>query len=181
MKTIFLSPKGLDARGVGPAILRLTIPVIALGIISRVYHFSWSHYPWKDIDFIRWIGVVLIFVGAVFFLAALIHFIIMFPTGKLITNGTFALSRNPFYASWMVLLLPGLSLMLNNWLFLVAAAVMYLAFHRFIGKEEQAMGDVYGIEYDEYKVRVGRIFPCINSKRVTALLPSDDQKLKIED
>jgi protein-S-isoprenylcysteine O-methyltransferase Ste14 len=162
MKTIFMSPKGLDARGVGPMILRLTIPVIMLGIISQVYRSSWFQYPWKEIDFIRWMGVILVIIGAVFFFAALIHFIIMFPTGKLITNGTFALSRNPFYASWMVLLLPGLSLMLNNWLFLFAAGVMYLAFQRFIGKEEQAMKDAYGAEYDHYKARVGRILPGRN-------------------
>jgi protein-S-isoprenylcysteine O-methyltransferase Ste14 len=157
MKDKLLSPNGLDARGVGPRILQFTIPVILLAIIASAYSFSWSGFPWQDVTFIKWSGAILTFMGATIFVIALVHFIIKFPTGKLITTGAFRLSRNPFYASWMVILLPGLALLLNNWLFLAAAVVMRIAFHFFIEKEEQTMRDAFGEEYDMYTKKVGRI------------------------
>ncbi len=157
MENTFLSPKGLDARGVGPRILRFTIPLVLLAIIASVYGFNWSYFPWQDVSFIKWSGAILTLLGAAIFVTALAHFIIQFPTGKLITTGAFRLSRNPVYASWMVILLPGLALLLNNWLFLAAAAAMRVAFHFFIEKEEQTMRDAFGEEYDEYTMKVGRI------------------------
>jgi protein-S-isoprenylcysteine O-methyltransferase Ste14 len=157
MNTIFLSTKGLDARGVGPRIMQFAIPLIILAIIAKVYRFSWSGFPWKDVHFITWSGIIRTIFGATIFVSALVHFIVKFPSGTLITTGAFRLSRNPIYASWMVLLLPGLSLLLNNWLFMAAAVAMYGAFHYFIEKEELSMRDTFGKEYDEYTSKVGRI------------------------
>lgn len=166
MKDKFVSPKGLDARGVGPRIMQFAIPLIILAIIANVYRFRWAYYPWQDVDFITWSGAILTIFGATIFVSALVHFIVKFPSGTLITTGAFRLSRNPIYASWMVLLLPGLSLLLNNWLFLAAAIVMYGVFHYFIEKEEQAMRDAFGKEYDDYSGKVEQIgfFPQFNEK-----------------
>jgi protein-S-isoprenylcysteine O-methyltransferase Ste14 len=157
MKTLFLSPNGLDARGVGPRILQFTIPLIIMGIIAHLLHFQWSVFPWKDSDLMHWSGVLLVILGAATFLCAIIHFALKFPSGKLITNGVFGLSRNPIYASWMVMLLPGLSLLLNNWFFMAAAVTMYGAFQYLIVKEEQTLAEVFGKEYEDYRIRVGQI------------------------
>ena len=78
------------------------------------------------------------------------------PPGVLVTDGVFAVTRNPMYLGF-VLLLGGLCLLLGTttpwlpWLvFLAAASVWYIPF------EERACSVQFGAAYDDYRRRTRR-------------------------
>jgi len=75
-------------------------------------------------------------VGAGIYITSMVQFMMDFPKGKLITRGVYRLSRNPLYSSWILLILPGLALVCNNWFFLLAAFSMYISLIVLIKEEE---------------------------------------------
>jgi protein-S-isoprenylcysteine O-methyltransferase Ste14 len=74
---------------------------------------------------------------------------------KLVTTGVFAISRNPIYvAFWLVLL--GQFLMFSNLIPLIYLAVATWLFHRQVLREEDFMRRHYGKEYSDYCHQVRR-------------------------
>lgn len=77
--------------------------------------------------------------------------------GKLITNGVFALSRNPLFLSLMLYFL-GVALLMPHIFFLGTALLAIVAIHLFILKEEQFMLNHYGDKYRNYMGKTPRYF-----------------------
>ncbi|HTL00508.1 MAG TPA: isoprenylcysteine carboxylmethyltransferase family protein [Pseudomonadales bacterium] len=74
----------------------------------------------------------------------------------LVTNGAFALTRNPMYLG-MVLALIGIALLLNGpWPWLVPCGFVALLYLHFIRHEEALMAQTFGDAYLQYKQRVRR-------------------------
>jgi protein-S-isoprenylcysteine O-methyltransferase Ste14 len=94
------------------------------------------------------------------FLLSLVSFRRSFRVGidsddpdKLITTGTFALSRNPLYfAFWIVM--RGQFLVFPNWLLLVYLGAATSLFHRQVLREEAYLIQHFGKDYSEYRARV---------------------------
>ncbi len=77
-------------------------------------------------------------------------------SSSLVTNGAFALTRNPMYLG-MVLALVGAALLLNApWPWLVPCGFAALLYYRFIRHEEALMAQTFGDAYLQYKQRVRR-------------------------
>ena len=77
-------------------------------------------------------------------------------SSSLVTNGAFALTRNPMYLG-MVLALIGTALLLNApWPWLVPCAFAAVLYFRFIRHEEALMAQTFGDAYLQYKQRVRR-------------------------
>jgi protein-S-isoprenylcysteine O-methyltransferase Ste14 len=74
---------------------------------------------------------------------------------KLITSGVFAISRNPIYVAFALILL-GQFLIFPNWILLVYVAAGTWLFHRQVLREEEYLQQHYGKEYSEYRNRVRR-------------------------
>jgi protein-S-isoprenylcysteine O-methyltransferase Ste14 len=109
-----------------------------------------------------WLGVILCLAGIIILGLSLAAFGTSFRIGididhpdKLITGGVFALSRNPLYvAFWIVLL--GQFLINPNWITLVYLATASWLFHRQVLREETYLAEHYGNEFAEYCRRVKR-------------------------
>lgn len=84
-----------------------------------------------------------------------------FAAGRLVTNGAYAICRNPLYANWIFLLLPAIALFCNSWLMLSAPVVLYVATRLRIHHEEAYLEECFGQEYIEYRQRTNAIFPTI--------------------
>jgi len=113
-------------------------------------------------EIIHWIGVVLCLLALIFIFLSLISFgksfrigIDMDHPGTLVTTGAFAISRNPLYTSFAVILL-GIFLIFPNWIFLLYLFAGMWAFHRQILREEASLREIYGEEYIEYCKKVRR-------------------------
>ena len=74
---------------------------------------------------------------------------------KLVTTGIFAVSRNPIYVGFGLVLISEF-LVFPNWVPLVYLAAGTWLFHRQVLREEAFMRKQYGQEYAEYCRRVRR-------------------------
>lgn len=78
------------------------------------------------------------------------------PASKLITDGPFAMSRNPIYLA-NVFLTAGLGLALNNrWLILGAVLLWFALLDLAIKREEAHMAAKFGDAWENYKAKVRR-------------------------
>src|SRR5581483_9592596 len=74
---------------------------------------------------------------------------------KLVTTGIFAISRNPIYVGF-ALVLVGQFLAFPNWIPLAYLVAGVLLFHRQVLREESFMRQHYGQDYAQYCRRVRR-------------------------
>lgn len=109
-----------------------------------------------------WLGVGLCFGGLLVLLLSLISFGRSFRVGidvddpdHLVTDGIFAVSRNPIYDGFFLVLV-GEFLVSPNWITLLYAIAGIVLFHRQVLREEAFMRTQYGQEYVEYCARVPR-------------------------
>lgn len=109
-----------------------------------------------------WVGVGLCFAGVLVLLASLVSFGRSFRVGidvehpdKLVTTGIFAISRNPIYIGFALVLI-GEFLVFPNWIPLACLVAGVVLFHRQVLREESFMRDHYGPQYAHYCRRVRR-------------------------
>jgi protein-S-isoprenylcysteine O-methyltransferase Ste14 len=157
MNHFLTSTSGLDARGVGPRILLRTFPFLLAAIITEIWFTSSVEMLILNYPVVKIAGWIWLSVGIVLFVSSIVQFSINFPKGKLLTTGMFACSRNPIYSCWIVLILPAIGLICNNWLFFVSTVVMFAATILLVKEEEKQLLQVFGEEYNKYKNRVGSI------------------------
>jgi protein-S-isoprenylcysteine O-methyltransferase Ste14 len=109
-----------------------------------------------------WLGVAFCFAGLLFLLRSLVSFGRSFRVGidderpdQLVTGGVFAISRNPIYvAFWLILL--GQFLVFSNVALLIYLAAATALFHRQVLREETYLAAHYGAAYVAYTGRVRR-------------------------
>lgn len=113
-------------------------------------------------NFISWLGVVLCLLGLVLFFYSLISFGRSFRVGidedkpgSLVTTGAFAISRNPIYTAFGMVLL-GEFLIYPNWILLLYVIIGSWLFNRQITREEYSLAKIYGKEYEQYRKKVRR-------------------------
>jgi protein-S-isoprenylcysteine O-methyltransferase Ste14 len=75
--------------------------------------------------------------------------------GALITTGVFAISRNPIYTAFGLVLL-GIFLIYANWILLLYLIAGFWLFNRQVLREEDSLKKIYGDEYIEYCKKVRR-------------------------
>jgi len=113
-------------------------------------------------DTLRWTGAVLCAAALVWFAMTLRYFGRSFRVGidentkeKLITGGTFALSRNPLYVGFDAFFI-GQLLIAPNLATLIVAVFFGAVIHRQILREEKFLRAHYGREYADYCGKVRR-------------------------
>jgi protein-S-isoprenylcysteine O-methyltransferase Ste14 len=78
---------------------------------------------------------------------------------ELITQGPYAIVRNPIYLGMFGLIL-ATGLIFSRWWALVAALTVFLIGNRIrIRAEEQLLREAFGVQFDEYAKRVPAFFP----------------------
>jgi protein-S-isoprenylcysteine O-methyltransferase Ste14 len=85
--------------------------------------------------------------------------LIHFKPGKLITQGPFALCRNPIYSSIIVFIIPSLALIFHSGLIFSISLVLYLGFKISIHGETSLLRRTFGEEYEIYEKSVNEIIP----------------------
>ena len=139
-------------------------------ITQAAFNFSFSALPkiftqkLLESSFTGFSGTILIFLSLTALIITLIHFnsSLRFGLdennkGKLITNGIFSVSRNPFFVS-LELYFMGVTLILPNVFLLVFTLAAFAGIHFFILKEERFLTKNYGNEYLKYQQKTRRYF-----------------------
>jgi len=111
---------------------------------------------------VSWLGLAVCAISLVWFALTLRSFGTSFRVGidehsadKLVTNGMFALSRNPIYVGFLAFFI-GMLLIYPNVVMCVVFALLLAAIYRQILREEKFLRQHYGAEYVEYCRRVRR-------------------------
>jgi protein-S-isoprenylcysteine O-methyltransferase Ste14 len=109
-----------------------------------------------------WVGVLFCLAGLLLLLWSLASFQQSFRIGidtdspdRLIVSGAFALSRNPIYVAFAMVLI-GEFLIFPNWISLIYLLTGVGLMHRQVLREEDYLKDHYGDTYEQYCYRVRR-------------------------
>ncbi len=160
--------KKLSRWGIGPVFASLSILYgVATMVISR---YCYPVFVIRIIPdrFLEIAGIVLILLGVPFFLVSVVMVTRAYNADQLVTGGVFRCCRHPLYASWVVLIVPGIVLLLKSWLSVTTPVFMYVILYFLVKKEEIYLENRFGDEYVQYKNRVPCIIPYgILSKKRT--------------
>jgi len=145
--------------GCGPKLALLCLPCIILSIIVMFRYPEFFNIGFLDLAIIKYLGLIWLGVGIVFWIYSAIHFLKYFKPGIMITRGPFALCRNPIYSSIIIFIIPSLALIFHSGLILSIAVVLYLGFKISIHGETNVLRRIFGEVYEKYAKSVNEIFP----------------------
>ncbi len=77
----------------------------------------------------------------------------------LITTGAFKYFRHPLYAAFITFFSFGLAVFLNNWIFIIWAALLQPIGHLMVAGEEKMLKSIFPGDYEKYCNQTGRFFP----------------------
>ncbi len=150
-------------------IVNLSIVFSGLALLATIFHLlagKWQVYlgVFFQSRLVFIIGTVLILIGVIFSIIASISLSTSWRVGipanektTLIRSGIYQISRNPYFSSFILVFL-GKFLIAPNAVVLLSIIVGGICFHLMILKEEKYLETMHGIEYLNYKKKVGRYF-----------------------
>jgi protein-S-isoprenylcysteine O-methyltransferase Ste14 len=145
--------------GIGPRLM-LTCLVPALFSLALSKWLSpLFEYPFPDAAMKIPLAVALVSGGVLFWVCSVVTIMKAYSEKRLCTSGVYGLCRHPVYASWVLFILPGLSLLFDSWLFLASPLVMYSALCTHAPVEDRYLEDLFGEEYTRYRERVPAVLP----------------------
>jgi protein-S-isoprenylcysteine O-methyltransferase Ste14 len=149
----------LNFLGCGPKIARVAIPFLVVAIVlTIVYPAIFTFGPVMKMPLLI-AGILLLAAGVICWAITVRYLLIGLKSTKLITNGPYALCRNPLYATILLLVVPGLSLVLNSWIILLTPVLAYIQFRSHIKTEYNEMEKFFGEAWKEYAKKTPELFP----------------------
>jgi len=132
-----------------PTILYLIATLIISGIKNPLFDIIEN-----DRTVIEILGVVLIIAGVIAVASCGRKLLRSFNKEKLMTDGLYKVFRDPMYASYLIFIIPGISLLFNSWLALTTIILNYILYLVFIRQEHKFLEDKFGDEYKKYLQKV---------------------------
>lgn len=150
----------MNIIGQGGKIILFTLPFAIAAILINLWLPTFALLPleWSSI---KSFGYVILVPGVLLWMSGVIQLITDFPKGKLITHGAYEICRNPIYSSFILFILPAISILTLTWVYLGVSVFLYIGVMLFIGKEEKQLLQVFGEDYARYLKRASRIIPFI--------------------
>lgn len=153
----------LPLYGVGPIYVAVIITVTMAGILlSQFKIIAYLSFPIIRMVLLM-IGFLLVAVGAALWFLAVFRAKIDdgITNNHLVTDGVYALVRNPIYSAFLSVCTGTLMIYGNLWLLILP--VMHWLFLTVLMKctKEKWLKNLYGAEYEEYCRRVNRCIPWL--------------------
>ncbi len=138
-------------------------PIVAIHIVATLYQFSQPNNP---NFFVFLISACCYLLGTSLFVLSIrnadnLDFAFSDKVSNLVTTGTYALVRHPFYVSYTLVWL-GSTLLFNSFLLWITLAYL-VAFYIFsaVKEERVILKSEYSREYEDYRQDVGMFLPRI--------------------
>jgi protein-S-isoprenylcysteine O-methyltransferase Ste14 len=149
--------------GIGPRLALMCLPYVVLSLIVMRRYPDFGRPGFTGSPRMktaaRALGFLWLAVGVVFWAWSGVYFLRHYRDEGLITEGPFALCRNPIYSAIIVFIIPGLAVMSRSGLVLSDALVMYIGFKMSIHGEAIPLARTFGEEYEAYEKSVNELFP----------------------
>ncbi len=145
--------------GVGPLGMAIaSLLLVFLWVVDRrVGHLEILSHPQR----IRIVGLILIGLWICWHIWCLMTIRQWWQHDRLCTNGPYRFVRHPLYSGGVMVGVPGISLLFNSWIVLLAPVLFYPVLSLLVRREEAMMAEVFGQGYKLYSARTGRLFPKI--------------------
>lgn len=151
--------------GIGPTFFS---GAILYGVFS-----GWLTYRYPDLMLINCPYTLLVIPGAACLTAGIVIYIRVlrifnkaYKKGVLIKEGPFSIIRHPIYSVWILLIIPGVTLLFRSWPMLLTPAVAYAGFRIFVSREEASLEKRFGQDYITYRLSTNELFPFGNNRRI---------------
>ena len=82
-----------------------------------------------------------------------------FNNKELRTKGVYSYVRHPIYASWILLIIPGIVIWSGVYMALIIPLVAYFIFKSLIHVEDDYLLKMFGDDFLRYKEKVNAVFP----------------------
>jgi protein-S-isoprenylcysteine O-methyltransferase Ste14 len=150
----------MDIWGIGP---RIVISGILSFAATSMIGFKSEHLNFGFVPriIIAILGTAFVIIGIYFWVDSVRLIATRFRSGVLITEGVYRLVRNPMYSAFIVFIVPGISLILNNPWIILSSIIMMLVFRLSIHKEEYYLRQQFGLAYEDYMSKVKQIIPFV--------------------
>jgi protein-S-isoprenylcysteine O-methyltransferase Ste14 len=145
--------------GCGPKLALICLPYVILSLIVMYKYPEFFDLRFLDLPYIKVLGFAWLGLGFSFWIYSAIFFLKYFKPGKLITQGPFALCRNPIYSSIIIFVIPALALIFHSGLTFSISLVLYLGFKISIHGETNVLKRIFNEEYEKYEKSVNEIIP----------------------
>lgn len=96
-------------------------------------------------------GIAIFIIGWVLNIMSAIPLLKAYKSKKLVTNGLYKIVKNPMYLALILFTIPGLSILLNNWLILSVSIIFYILMKVFIKIEYEYLRELFKDEYKKYE------------------------------
>lgn len=149
----------LNFMGIGPKIGVIVLPWQAIAIFFTKKISSTFVYFEEFIKILYFIGLALLIIGTVFYLLTVPSLYKGLKNTRLVTTGTYYLCCNPLYTSIMLLIIPGISFMMNSWLVLTTSIIGIILCKIFIKSEYAEMESFFGDDFRKYRNETPEFFP----------------------
>lgn len=151
--------KRLSRFGVGPKIILSAAAYAALATAATNAWPEACMVQFVPRGVLRAAGAILVILGIPMWVAAVVSVMRAYNGDQLRTSGVFGLCRHPVYAAWIVLLLPGLTLLSRSWPLMITPLVAYAVFKSLIHVEDEYLEQRFGAAYRSYRLRVREVIP----------------------
>ncbi|NLO90495.1 MAG: isoprenylcysteine carboxylmethyltransferase family protein [Elusimicrobia bacterium] len=155
----------MNIWGIGPILVLSAAVGLGLGRVMESYLDVHLGFSGPLLALSTMTALALFLAGVYLWLSAAMRIRSGVKSGKLLTDGVYARTRNPLYAAFVFFLLPALALLLNNLAYLLSSVLMYAAFDQYIEREENALLETFGDEYRAYCARTPRLFPRLRAAK----------------
>jgi protein-S-isoprenylcysteine O-methyltransferase Ste14 len=151
--------KKLSFMGIGPKVGAIVLPWLAVAVIMSLKYKSSFAYLTESNRIMFFSGLAIVIAGSVLYFLTVPVMLKGLMSSKLITTGTYYLCCNPLYASIILMIIPGVSLMMNSWLVMTTSIVGYILLKIFINSEYAEMEDFFGEDFRKYRNETPEFFP----------------------
>ncbi len=168
LKMILQKRKGIQTDQIGKGkvgfvkFVEITMKIATFSVpIVEVISIFW--FETKEIEWLRWSGVVIGVLGTMVFICSVVTMKDSWRAGvsetdktDLVTSGIYQISRNPAFLGFDMVYI-GILCMFFNWILFFVSAFAMVMFHlQIVNVEEEFLLKVFGEEYLKYKAKVHR-------------------------
>ncbi len=167
-KMILQKRKGIQTNQIGKGkvgvakFIEITMKITTISVPIVELISIWGIKP-IEISWLRWIGVVIGFLGTMVFICSVVTMKDSWRAGvsetdktELVTKGIYQISRNPAFLGFDMVYI-GILCMFFHWILFLVSALAMIMFHlQIVYVEEAFLGKVFGEEYLTYKAKVHR-------------------------